>query len=109
MITKHIKTFKEAANELAFAFAEKQGFDPANFYWIGEVGTGIFACIDQYYYSMEDIIYDLQNNVKRGTALKWIDAVVDYECNNIKKGERQPSMNYKAWCMGVRFKKKFGY
>lgn len=109
MIIQYIKTFKEAANELANAFAIKQQFEPIDCYWIGEVGTGIFCCIDQYYFSMDDIIYDLQNNIKPATALKWIDATVKYECNNINNKERKPSMNYQSWCRGVRFTKKFGY
>lgn len=104
-----IELFEDAATNLCKTFAKKQGFDYEDCYWIGGVGVGILAIIDQYYYSMDDIIYDLRNNIKAGTATKYLDAVCYYECNNINNENRKPSMNYRSWCDGVRFTKKFGY
>jgi hypothetical protein len=103
-----IKMFQSNATEICKEFVKKQGFDYDDCYWIGSVGTGIFCIIDQYYFDMDNIIFDLENNIKAGVATKWIDAVVEYECNNINK-ERKHAMNYASWCKGVRFTKKFGY
>ena len=85
--------FEKCCNEYIKQFAKKQGleFD----YWIGDEVGGIASFIDQYVFNLDDIRYDLEENIPKGEILEW-------QNNNIEVATEGKWINYKSYCIGLR-------
>jgi len=84
-------TYELACNEYAYKFARKQDihFDG----WIGTPGQ-LTSFIDQYFFSMDDIIYDINHKCQKGLILKWQDEGIE---------NSDFRMNYASYAKGLRF------
>lgn len=74
-------------------FVKKQGYEFD--YWIGGAGC-IASFIEQYYFNMEDIVYDMNNDKPAGKIFKWQDY-------NVKHDTR---WTYVQYCKGLRKRHK---
>lgn len=84
-------------NAWIIKFCKKQGlaFDG----WVGlEVG-GTASFIDQYFFTLSDIILDLKTRQPKGQILSWQDEGIDF--NMLR--EKSEWINYKSYTMGLRY------
>lgn len=97
MKLKKIKTLYEiACNEYIEKFVKKQGYEFDG--WVAEEVGGLASFIEQYYFSLSDIIYDLETNQKKGEIMRWQEYGIErnYE-------DKDYSVNYKTYCKGFRY------
>lgn len=83
-LQKKIKDYEAICEEIAEIFCEKQEFQFDG--WIGD-RPGEIACCSDLYFAMSDIIFDLQNNVKKGKIIKWLDTQKSYNYRSFLKLE----------------------
>lgn len=87
--------YEACCSEYLQKFVEKQEieFD----YWIGGTIGGLASFIDQYFFSMDDIIYDIEHNCEVGLILSWQDDGVEF-------GEETGHyINYHSYAIGLRY------
>lgn len=70
--------YERICNAYIEEFTAKQGheFD----YWVGNEVGGVASFIEQYYFNMADIAYDLHNSCKKGLIFKWQDYCLEHDC-----------------------------
>jgi hypothetical protein len=76
-------------------FCEKQNIEFTDCYFIG---NNIISIFDQYYFSLEDIILDLESDQKPGMILTWQDESVDHMLFNNKS-----RITYADYITGARY------
>lgn len=83
-------------NEWVQKFCNKQQIDFDG--WVSDEVGGIasFAC--QYFFTLSDIILDLNTKQPKGNILNWQIEDVDFNMFN----EKQQHINYKSYTMGLR-------
>ena len=69
--------YEKIVNEYLQAFIEKQELDTENCYWIGDRIGEILSVNEQYYFNLQEIRFDVDNNIKAGAILDWQDGVID--------------------------------
>ena len=69
--------YEKIVNEYLRIFIEKQGFDAENCYWIGDKIGEIFSVNEQYYFSLQEIRFDVDNNIKAGAITDWQDEAIN--------------------------------
>jgi hypothetical protein len=91
-----LKAHQETAQAIITVFEKKQDVEFENF-----VGGNIpyNVCFGDYYFSMDDIYYDLYSNQPKGKILEHQDYIVQH---SIEKGGND-YINYKSYCNGARF------
>lgn len=67
--------YREICNKYVKLFCEKHEIEFE--YWVDLTG-GIASFGDIYYFSLSNIVEDLDNNYPKGLILKWIEDVVEY-------------------------------
>lgn len=95
-LEKIISEYESICSRIVFEFANKQGiqFD----WWVGDdIGT-VASFIDQYFFSINEMVYDLKTNQPKGLILMWFDEVVIKEVNN----ETHNPINYYSYSIGLR-------
>ena len=80
-------------------FIKKQGFSPDNCYWIADEIGGVLSCNEEYYFNIDEIRYDIDNRVKKGTILQAQDDFIDARY----KDDTTPHINYKNYVKGLRY------
>jgi hypothetical protein len=90
--------YYSACRNLVAHFCQKQDivFD----YWIGNCVGGSASFIEQYVFSMDDILLDISTNQPVGLILKWQDESVTAHIENSES--EVANMNYKSYTMGLR-------
>jgi hypothetical protein len=88
------KPFERLLKRYFNRFALKQMLE------FGDCVKGV-AKFGDYYFSIEDIIYDLENNVKRYLIRQWQDDLLEYNKNRDEKEYKY--VNFKSYCMGFRY------
>ena len=93
--------YEKACNEYIKAFCKKQEieFD----YWISDEVGGIASFIDQYYFDIQTIRYDIDTDQPKGLILQWQNDCVDNAMSKFEQN-KLPEINYIAYSKGVRFK-----
>jgi hypothetical protein len=85
--------YKDVIYEYINLFCKKQKCDL-------EFNTGDILCFGDNYFSLDDVIFDLNNNCKKGLIFKWqndgINAYMQYS--------DLPNINYNSYNMGMRYK-----
>lgn len=83
--------YEEACGDYILLFSVKHNLDFSG--WIDEVG-GIAGFIEQYFFSMSDIVYDINTNQPKHLITQWQDDMInitdDKRCNfqSYSKGYR---------------------
>ncbi len=85
------KRYEDVCNEYVDAFVKKQGvvFDG----WVGDDIGSIAGFCEQYFFSLSDIVWDINANCPKGLILKWQE-----DC--VSNPER--SINYYSYSKGLR-------
>lgn len=78
-------------------FCDKQDISYTSFNWIHVNEMAMF--IDQYFFNMQEIIYDVNTNQPQHQILEWQDHIVEYTMYN----KDLPKINYSSYCMGERY------
>jgi len=86
--------YERICNAYIDEFVKKQGYEFD--YWVsGQIG-GVASFIEQYYFNMDDITYDMNNNKSKGKIFSWQDY-------NIKNDTQ---WTYSQYCKGLRKRHK---
>ena len=87
----NLKTkYEKIVEQYLLAFVEKQELDIENCYWVADRVGEILSVNEQYYFSFDDIRFDVDNNIKPGIILEWQDESIE---NNLKINYE----NYLKW------------
>jgi hypothetical protein len=87
-----LQNYRNACNDIVSVFARKQGltFD----FWVCDEIGGVACFWDIYFFSIQDMLYDIESRRKKGLILKWIEDAV--EANN-----KEPDIEfapYREYC-----------
>ena len=91
-VNKYQWTAREALqwiNHIGELFAEKHEYE-----FTGRLGN-TFSFIDEYFFSLDDVIYDLSNNIEKGKIFKWHREVLE------RTEKKLRVMNFETYCMGL--------
>lgn len=74
--------YRCACNALLRLFCDKQGFPMSDTYWVAD-RVGEVADCAEHFFSMDDIITDLEEEAPPGKILEWYDQLesLDYRVN----------------------------
>lgn len=89
--------YEDVCNEYILRFCEKQDIEFDG--WIGNEIGGIASFISQYFFTIDEIILDLNTKQPKGLILDWQSAGVDHNMFN----KSQVNINYKSYTMGLRY------
>lgn len=81
---------------IAFQKKQELEFD----YWIGD-NIGEMAAFGDYYFSFDDIRYDIDNDIDKELILEWHNNTTDYA---LKHNTTNALINYRSYCNGLRYK-----
>lgn len=90
-LSKLKETYELSCNEAVQKFENKHGY--AFDGWIGQIGE-MAEFIGQYYFSMNDIYFDLINKVPKGLIFRWQDDSIE---------NQNKSINFRSYAKGLRF------
>lgn len=93
-MVKEIKNYDKAIVDIIDVFCKKQDVEFS--YSVG----GLFCFIEQYFFSIHDIIFDLKSKQKKGTILEWDNYLVN---TNIGSSKHPYTISYEAYCKGYRY------
>ena len=79
------KEWRNICDEYLKAFCDKHGFRVEDAYWIGD-DPGTMAHIADYYIDMDDLRYDIDNDIEEGVFFEWYD--FDDEIRELEQGLR---------------------
>ena len=87
--------YNKIVEQYLIAFVEKQELDIENCYWFADRIGEMLSVNEQYYFSLDEIRFDVDNNVEEGLIFKWQDKSVD---NHFKKKKYKVNYeNYLKW------------
>jgi len=93
-------TLKQRYESVATAylnkFIKKQDIDFDG--WVGDDIGGIASFCCQYFFNLDDIRYDIDNNCKKGLILRWQEDGVEHHM----KGNFD-TINYHSYFKGLRY------
>ena len=95
---KTIESYEKICNKVIQEFCKKQElkFD----YWIADE-IGNIAAFGDYFFNMNEIIFDLKSNQPKGLIMQWQDDMVEY-FDTRDLTEPNP-INYNSYAMGLRY------
>lgn len=68
--------------------------------WIGDFGEMATFCGEEYYFTFNDIRFDIDNKINKGLIFRWHDEGVEH---NLPRKEPR-WINFKNYCKGLRYK-----
>ena len=84
--------YEKIVEQYLIAFVDKQELDIENCYWVADRVGEVLSVNEQYYFSFDDIRFDIDNNIKPGTILEWQEESLD---NYFKK--KKYKINYENY------------
>ena len=86
--------YEKACNDYLQYFCKVYEFHYDPYYWVGgQVGT--IVCVDDYYFSLDDIIFCVENEVIKKELLEWYDYCVE------AGGLGFSTINLSSWVKGA--------
>ena len=97
--------WREVCNAYLQAFCEKHEYDYDDAYWVGD-DPGTIACIADLFVGMDEIRYDIDENVPEEMFLKWYDYSLSVHEAEMNWRERHKfrefiHINYRSFCKGA--------
>ena len=89
--------YEAICEEYRKLFLEKQDFSFS--YWIADEVGGVLSCNEEYYFNMDEIRYDIDNDVEVGLILQAQNDFLDAYYKN----EETKHINYKNYVRGLRY------
>jgi hypothetical protein len=84
------KQYEFSCNEYVKKFSNKHGYEFSG--WVGEEVGGIAVFIEQYFFNISDIVYDINHMVAKGKIIEW----QEYNLQNTE------SINFRSFIKGYR-------
>ena len=101
---KSLKTqYEKICNQIVKMFCAKQDVDFD--FWIGDQVGEEASFINEYYFTMAEIILDLQSKQTKGFIFEWQRADIDF--NMFRK--EYVKINYASYIKGLRFEQIIKY
>lgn len=91
-----LQAHQKSALDIIRLFENKQDIEFEDFVG-GDIPFNV--CFGDYYFTMDDIYFDLLSNQPKGKILEHQDYIVNH---NLEKGGND-YINYKSYCNGARF------
>jgi hypothetical protein len=91
------KQYEFVCNEWVQKFCNKQFIDFDG--WVSNEIGGIASFSCQYFFSLSDIILDINTKQPKGLIFKWQSDGVDFNLSN----KVPQNINYKSYTMGLRY------
>ena len=79
MKNKLQKDYEAACNAYIKAFEKKQGYKFDG--WVADDVGGIAGFIEQYYFNIHDIVWDINSKCKKGLIFEWQDETLEHNIN----------------------------
>jgi len=103
MVTKKPNPLQEQYRAIVTAyiraFEKKHGYQFTG--WVGKDRFGEIATfIEEYYFNLSDVLYDIDNNIPKGKIFKWQDATTDA---NVMNWKEQKFISYRNWLKGMEY------
>ena len=93
MKTKELRyCYELVCREYVRKFSKKQEIEFDG--WVGDHIGGIAEFINQYFFNMDDIVYDINNELPKNLILEWQDHCLENSVN----------FNYMSYSKGLRAK-----
>ena len=89
-----VKAYELICNELVKKFAKKHGYEFS--YWIGKEIGGIACFIEEYFFNMNDIYYDMKTNQPIGLIFEWQDYMVENQVEECR-------INFESYSKWARY------
>jgi len=86
------KQYEFVCNEYIRKFIDKQEIEFDG--WIGNDIGGVASFINQYYFNLQDIIWDINSEQAQGLILSWQDDSLD---------NTEQTINYFSYSKGLRY------
>lgn len=86
------REYEDACNAYIEVFVQKQGYEFSGWVGVGEIA----GFIEQYFFNLEDIIYDIENKCAKGLIFEHQDYVLENQ-------DKEHHINYKSYAMGARY------
>ena len=98
-------SWREVCDAYLLAFCEKHEYDYDDAYWVGDE-PGTLAYVSDLFVGMEEIRYDIDNDVPEEMFLKWYDYSLDVYNIESDYHEKQDIksfiyINYPSFCKGA--------
>jgi hypothetical protein len=90
--------YESACYLIVEAFSEKQNltFD----FWVSDE-IGSIACFNSmYFFTMDDMVYDLKTERPKNMIIEWHEASTDA---HLREEKPMMGISYPSWCNGSRF------
>jgi hypothetical protein len=94
-LSKLKKQYVFVCNEYINKFINKQGYDFSG--WVGDDVGGVACFVEQYFFSLDDIVYDINNKCEKGLIFAWQE-------HNLEVGSDK-AINYYSYSRGLRMAK----
>lgn len=94
--------YDTVCNEYLKLFCKKQGIDIGDTFWIADRVGEIVCIIEQYFFNLSDIKYDLNNKCPKGLIFEWQDYELEYHFKREKEGKEDKKVNYESYTKGFR-------
>jgi hypothetical protein len=91
------KKFENIVNDYITEFVAKHEYEFDG--WVGDNVGEMASFIDQYFFSLDDIRHDIDNDIPSPTIFRWQDYVVEWTTSL----PELHSINFKSYCMGARY------
>ena len=69
--------YNKIVEQYLLAFVEKQELDIENCYWVADRVGEMLSVNEQYYFCLDEIRFDVDNNIKAGAILEWQNESLD--------------------------------
>ncbi len=91
------KQYEFVCNEYVQKFCNKQEMESDG--WVGNDVGGIMSFACQYFFSISDIVFDINYKQPKGLILQWQNDGVEHNIFN----DKNENINYKSYAMGLRY------
>ena len=97
--TKHTpySLLHDAVYAYVLMFEKKHGYESDGF--VSDDITGVCGFISQYYFSLSDIVFDIENNLPKGLIFEW----QNHNLEQHYKDPKSPIINLRNYAMGARY------
>jgi len=95
-ISKLKEQYENICDQYIQKFVKKQGYEFDG--WVGQEVGGVAGFIEQYFFSLDDIMLDINSKAEKGLIFKWQEDSVEQHDK-----DKFSTMNYKSYIMGLRY------
>jgi len=98
---KNIKEkYEKICSAYVHVFVKKHGYEFTD--WVADDVGGIACFIEQYYFSLDDIRYDINNDLPKNLIFEWQEYLIDNHFKNQELGIEDVVINLRSYWKGLR-------